>query len=61
MWPLGLPGLLPSEASAAANSAFAWVYVLSIVFLKERVDYVKVLAVSLVIVCTVEPTNTFAR
>lgn len=40
-----MPGMLPSEASAAANSSFAWVYVLSICLLGEKVDWIKILAV----------------
>ena len=40
-----MPGMLPSEASAAANSSFAWVYVLSLCLLSEKLDWVKVAAV----------------
>eukprot|EP00729_Bicosta_minor_P014610 gene14610-13163_t len=40
-----LKGMIPAEASAAANSSFAWVYLLSIFLLHEKVDWVKLLAV----------------
>ena len=47
LWYVGLPmkGMIPAEASAAANSSFAWVYLLSIFLLHEKVDWVKLLAV----------------
>lgn len=47
LWYVGLAskGMIASEASAAANSSFAWVYVMSICILKEKVDWVKILAV----------------
>eukprot|EP00041_Stephanoeca_diplocostata_P017921 m.370438 g.370438 ORF g.370438 m.370438 type:complete len:532 (+) comp20859_c0_seq1:210-1805(+) len=46
-WYIGLPmkNMLPSEAVAVANSSFAWVYVISLCALKERVDPFKVIAV----------------
>ena len=37
--------MLPSEASAAANSSFAWVYLISSCLLSESFDAVKGLAV----------------
>jgi drug/metabolite transporter (DMT)-like permease len=37
--------MIPSEASAAANSSFAWVYLMSLCMLNEKVDPYKVLAV----------------
>ena len=42
---LGFKGMLPSEASAAANSSFAWVYIISLCLLHESFDAVKALAV----------------
>jgi drug/metabolite transporter (DMT)-like permease len=42
-----MPGMLPSEASAAANSSFAWVYMLSLFMLGETLDWIKVFAVLL--------------
>lgn len=48
LWYVGLPlpGVTPAEASAAANSSFAWVYVLSLVMLRtETFDWVKAIAV----------------
>lgn len=47
LWYVGLPmpGMLPSEASAAANSSFAWVYAMSLCMLNEPVDVLKVVAV----------------
>jgi len=49
LWFIGLPmkGMIPSEASATANSAFAFVYLFSIPLLKERVDAIKGVAVAL--------------
>ena len=33
---LPMPGMLPSEASAAANSSFAWIYIMSLFMLDEK-------------------------
>ena len=42
---LGMKGVLPSEASAAGNSSFAWVYALSLLLKHEQIDWVKSVSV----------------
>ena len=41
-----MKGILPSEASAAGNSSFGWVYILSIIIKEEKFDWLKGFAVS---------------
>ena len=37
----GMKGVLPSEASAAGNSSFAWVYLISLLLKHEKIDPIK--------------------